>query len=770
MKKVKPLLLLFFLSIKLFAQVGINTTTPNAVMDIRSGNAASPTNQDGLLIPKIDVFPVVNPTAAQNGMLVFLTTQAGANAPGFYYWEHATAAWKGVGSTNANQWSIHGNANTSAASHFIGTIHAQDVIFKRGGILSGRIGITSTAFGLASLQDNTTGNFNTAFGAGAMTTNTSGYENSAVGYDALGANTTGYWNVAFGRASLLLNTEGFENSAYGYQSLRNSTLGSANAAFGRQALFNNTIGDNNSAFGKEALRNNTVGSNNSAFGYLANVGTNNLENATAIGARALVTGNNAVVLGSTAGVNGATVSANVGIGTSNPQERLHVAGNIRMVDGNQAAGRLLVGDANGTATWTNRNAIASGSLDEAYDFSGAGLGRTIVADSGPVTISGTDGLFSTGTLGSGATMPTGTTMRMVWNPRKGAFRAGKVNASQWSDANTGNYSVSFGEDNTSSGTRSVSMGDGNTASGSTSFSFGQYNISSGSLSATFGFMNNVSGSNAYAFGQQNVITERWGIALGNFNEISSEYGFAKGKDNIVSGRLAVATGEFNTAASFGETVIGFGATLYTPTVNGDIRCQAANATDRLFVIGNAVDTDNDFLLDPAERSNAMLVLKNGRVGLGIDNNASLGGQFQLSLDQGRKPATTVWTIPSDERLKKIHGNYEKGLAEIVELQPIRYHYQDVDGHQFEPEVLQTECVGFSAQEVQKIFPEAVGTDDDGYLNFNMHSILVASVNAIRELKEQNENLVQHNRKLQQQLESQQAQLQLILNRLSSDKK
>jgi len=55
---------LFLMANWCFSQVGINTTLPNAQLDVRSSNQATPSNTDGLLIPKMDAFPAVNPTAA----------------------------------------------------------------------------------------------------------------------------------------------------------------------------------------------------------------------------------------------------------------------------------------------------------------------------------------------------------------------------------------------------------------------------------------------------------------------------------------------------------------------------------------------------------------------------------------------------------------------------------------------------------------------------------------------------------------------------------
>ncbi|MGJ8683741.1 MAG: tail fiber domain-containing protein [Nonlabens sp.] len=61
---------------------------------MHSSSRTSPTNEDGLLIPHIDEFPVTNPTADQDALLVFVTGD-GSVTRGFYYWDNSvsTPAW-----------------------------------------------------------------------------------------------------------------------------------------------------------------------------------------------------------------------------------------------------------------------------------------------------------------------------------------------------------------------------------------------------------------------------------------------------------------------------------------------------------------------------------------------------------------------------------------------------------------------------------------------------------------------------------------------------
>ena len=72
-----------------------------------------------------------------------------------------------------------------------------------------------------------------------------------------------------------------------------------------------------------------------------------------------------------------------------------------------------------------------------------------------------------------------------------------------------------------------------------------------------------------------------------------------------------------------------------------------------------------------------------------------------------------------------------------------------------------EQVGFIAQEVQKVFPEAVNKGEDGLLDFNMHPINVAMINAIKELKNDNDQLKAENYRLKAENENINARLDKI---------
>ena len=84
-----------------FAQVGIGNTDPKASLDISVSDPANPNSNEGLLVPRITSFPVVDPALAQQGMLVFMNNDAAYAGKGFYYWDMPSTKWLPLGE---NKW------------------------------------------------------------------------------------------------------------------------------------------------------------------------------------------------------------------------------------------------------------------------------------------------------------------------------------------------------------------------------------------------------------------------------------------------------------------------------------------------------------------------------------------------------------------------------------------------------------------------------------------------------------------------------------------
>jgi len=100
----------------------------------------------------------------------------------------------------------------------------------------------------------------------------------------------------------------------------------------------------------------------------------------------------------------------------------------------------------------------------------------------------------------------------------------------------------------------------------------------------------------------NPIASGWySNAWGSVTTASGAQATAWGFNNIASGTSSTAWGENTTAPSFAETVFGYNNTAYTPASSTEWV-----ATDRLFVIGNGFSGSSD----------ALVLLKNGRLGLG----------------------------------------------------------------------------------------------------------------------------------------------------------
>ncbi|AEW01004.1 hypothetical protein A4D02_13685 [Niastella koreensis] len=279
---------LFCISVQpvLAQSVAINTdgsvASSSAILDVKS-------TSKGLLIPRLTTVQRTAIAGPATGLLVFDTDTN-------LFWYYDGGAWKKLEAAG-NNWSITGNNGTSAATHFMGTADAVDLVLKTNNtermrwlyaasaknniatIATGDLtvnGITfgrgpgnvssNTAAGSQTLNANTTGAFNTATGAQALFYNTTGTYNTASGYQAMASNTTGSNNTAMGHFSLYLNTTGNRNTAVGRSALFNSTAGTGNTAMGIYSLFGNATGNNNTAMGDGSMNGNSAGNSNAAVG------------------------------------------------------------------------------------------------------------------------------------------------------------------------------------------------------------------------------------------------------------------------------------------------------------------------------------------------------------------------------------------------------------------------------------------------------------------------------------------------------------------------
>lgn len=262
------------IGLNVLAQVGINNISPNASLDITASNQASPANNDGLLIPRIDAFPATDPTAAQHGMMVYLTTTDAGNPPGFYFWNQATTSWDSISGNGAEQINELTDGISDGSSLFLGANSGQN---DDGGNSNVGVGLFSlsnntsgdsnTAVGSLAMINNTTGFGNTALGRQSLPSNTTGNDNTMIGFQAGLSNTTGNQNTAVGSAALDANSTGYDNTALGNSVMGSNSTGHSNTAIGASSLLSNTEGLENTAVGVGALRTNTTGDYNIALGF-----------------------------------------------------------------------------------------------------------------------------------------------------------------------------------------------------------------------------------------------------------------------------------------------------------------------------------------------------------------------------------------------------------------------------------------------------------------------------------------------------------------------
>ena len=111
-------------------------------------------------------------------------------------------------------------------------------------------------------------------------------------------------------------------------------------------------------------------------------------------------------------------------------------------------------------------------------------------------------------------------------------------------------------------------------------------------------------------------------------------------------------------------------------------------------------------------------------------------------------------------MKNVGKAFTSGLAEIKKLEVFNYTFKKDES--------KTPRVGVMAQDLQKIFPNAVTKGEDGFLRIRMEDMFYAVVNAVKELDNKFDLLAQKQKKIDE-LEAKLDKLEKRLEKLEKQK-
>ena len=234
---------------------------------------------------------------------------------------------------------------------------------------------------------------------------------------------------------------------------------------------------------------------------------------------------------------------------------------------------------------------------------------------------------------------------------------------------------------------------------------GGQNVNSGAGSTSLGFDSGAVGEKSVAVGYGATASSNESIAIGDEATADGLSSIAIGAEASVNYDDCIAIGAGATVeltnAQPGERSIAIGGTAIEPN---------------MIVLGDSGDT----VYIPGNLKVEGEVTINGNIGW---DDGQLGHRAAL-------PENTEYVYyennpTSDRRLKNVGDVYKGGLEELKKL--VFYHYT------FKNDNNKTPHVGVMAQDLQKIFPDAVLKGNNGFLKIRPEYMFYAIINALKEL-------------------------------------
>lgn len=241
-------------------------------------------------------------------------------------------------------------------------------------------------------------------------------------------------------------------------------------------------------------------------------------------------------------------------------------------------------------------------------------------------------------------------------------------------------------------------------------------------------------------GSEQTIAKDSGIAIGINANAQKGNSIALGYNSCAQAQQSIAIG--CNAESNTENSVAIGYNALTTVENqivlgGNLETDASKNPiyPTIYIPGNLVVGGNAFIGVDGEARNALWLRtyrnSNTTEGNGVGAWVGHADNSYLNVDINNDKGSAALTeemlswIKSDRRLKNVGDAFKGGLEEIKKLEVFNYT--------FKKDKNKTPRVGVMAQDLQKIFPNAVHKGPDGFLFIRMEEMFYSLVNAVKEL-------------------------------------